>query len=297
MYVYQITNRINNKVYIGITNNYKKRWENHKCNNDPSMAIAKAIKKYGKDNFNFEVLYSNLTIEEAEKLEIELIQEKNSLVPNGYNVSQGGLYFTNLEPLCGAENGRALLTEEEAQYIKDHRNIPMYILYEDFSQKISYEAFKKCYKHQTYTNLIPSVEEYPYNFEFSNQFNSNSKLEYDDIIDLRERYQKGEYWKDVYQLYKDKYTNEMSFWNVYNGKTYRLVMPEVFNEKNRKKHSSMKNSGARNPKAKLTEEDVKTIRYLHSVGASNKELYEKYPQVSTTSIRDIINYKTWKNIS
>lgn len=297
MYVYQITNKINNKVYIGITNNYKKRWENHKCNNDPSMVIAKAIKKYGKDNFNFEVLYSNLTIEEAEKLEIELIQEKNSLVPNGYNVSQGGLYFTNLKPLCGVENGRALLTKEEAQYIKDHRNIPMYILYEKFSQKISYEVFKKCYKHQTYTNLIPSVEEYPYNFEFSNQFNSNSKLEYDDIIDLRERYQKGEYWKDVYQLYKDKYTNEMSFWNTYNGKTYRLVMPEVFNEKNQKKHSSMKNSGARNPRAKLTEEDVKTIRYLHSMGVSNKELYEKYPQVSTTSIRYIINYKTWKNIS
>lgn len=297
MYVYQITNQINNKVYIGITNNYKKRWENHKCNNDPSMVIAKAIKKYGKDNFIFEVLYSNLTVEKAEELEIKLIQEKNSLVPNGYNVSKGGLYFTNLKPLCGAKNGKALLTEEEAQYIKNHRNIPMYVLYEEFSQKISYESFKKCYKHQTYTDLIPAVEEYPYNFEFSNQFNSNSKLEYDDVVDLRERYKKGEYWKDVYQLYKDKYTNEMSFWNIYNGKTYSLIMPEVFNNENKKRHSSMKTSGTRNPKAKLTEEDVKTIRYLHSMGVSNKELYEKYSQVSATSIRDIINYKTWKNIS
>ena len=77
MYVYQITNQVNNKVYIGITNNYKKRWENHKCNNNPSMAIAKAIKKYGKDNFIFEVLYSNLSVEEAEALEIKLIQEKS----------------------------------------------------------------------------------------------------------------------------------------------------------------------------------------------------------------------------
>ncbi len=25
MYVYKITNKINNKIYIGITNNYKKR--------------------------------------------------------------------------------------------------------------------------------------------------------------------------------------------------------------------------------------------------------------------------------
>ena len=30
MYVYKITNNINNKVYIGITNNYKKRWSNEK---------------------------------------------------------------------------------------------------------------------------------------------------------------------------------------------------------------------------------------------------------------------------
>ena len=28
MYVYKITNNINNKIYIGITNNYKKRWSN-----------------------------------------------------------------------------------------------------------------------------------------------------------------------------------------------------------------------------------------------------------------------------
>ena len=29
MYLYRITNKINNKKYIGITNDYKKRWSNH----------------------------------------------------------------------------------------------------------------------------------------------------------------------------------------------------------------------------------------------------------------------------
>lgn len=76
MYLYQITNLINNKLYIGITNNYKKRWNNHKCCNSPNMAIAKAIKKYGVENFKFELLYSGLSIEEADELEKKLIKEK-----------------------------------------------------------------------------------------------------------------------------------------------------------------------------------------------------------------------------
>ena len=70
MYVYKITNKINNKLYIGITNDYKKRWSNHKCCNSPNMVIARAIKKYGVDNFVFEILFSGLSIEEAEEKEI-----------------------------------------------------------------------------------------------------------------------------------------------------------------------------------------------------------------------------------
>lgn len=44
MYIYQITNLINNKIYIGQTNNIAKRWSNHKCCSSPNMVIAKAIK-------------------------------------------------------------------------------------------------------------------------------------------------------------------------------------------------------------------------------------------------------------
>ena len=73
-------------------------------------------------------------------------------------------------------------------------------------------------------------------------------------------------------------------------------MPEVFTEENRKKHASLKRSGTNNSHAKLTVEDVKVIRKLHQEGVSNKELYTLYPQVSTVTIRDIINNKTWKNI-
>ena len=294
MYVYQITNQVNNKQYIGITNNYKKRWENHRCNNDPSMVIAKAIKKYGVNNFKFEVLFSGLSIEEASNKEIELIKEKNTRVPNGYNVAEGGQYVISNRIKQGAENGRALLTEEEAQYIKDHRDQPMYLLYEEFSQKIAYETFKKCYKHQTYKNLIPKVQEYPYNSQFSAQF-AGGKLEYDEIVELRTQYNNGVFWKDAYEKYKERYT-PISFWRMYTGLSYKLIMPEVFTPENKKIHASLAKSGVRNGRAKVKPEDVQFIRKKSEEGLSLSELHILYPQITTTAILDIINYKTWKNI-
>lgn len=294
MYIYQITNLINGKIYIGKTNNPKKRWNNHKCNNDPNMVIARALHKYGTDNFKFEILYKNISIEDIDELEQRTIKEKNSRVPNGYNVAEGGQGGIGVSKY-GVDNSNAHLTQEEAQYILDHRNEPMYLLYELVSDKLSYDQFKKLYHHQTYTNLTTTVSEYPYNREFSSQFTSNN-LEYDEVVELRERYANGEYWRNVYEDYKDKYFDEMTFWNVYYGNRYKLVMPEVFTEENRHHHSSMSKQGALNGRAKLNEDDVRKIRQLWKDGITRKELYEMYPQVNPTTIRGVINNKTWKNL-
>ena len=300
MYLYKITNLINNKMYIGITNNYKKRWSNE-CYNpkDPSkqQMITKKIAQYGKENFKFEVLERNLSIEEAVLKEEKLIKELNTLVPNGYNIDKGGEYHPNCNPQLGEKNGRALLTDEQAQYIKDNRDKPLMILYEEFQDIISYEAFKKCYNGITYKHLTTTTDPYPYNFEFGNQF-TNNPLEYDEIVDLRNRYNNGEFWRDVYEEYKEIYTNEWSFWNVYNGRSYCYIMPEVFTKENKKYHASSSKQGNRNGRSKLTIEDIKKIRYLYNIEhKTRKELYALYPQVTTTSIRDIINNKTWKNIN
>ena len=74
-------------------------------------------------------------------------------------------------------------------------------------------------------------------------------------------------------------------------------MPEVFTEENKKIHSKHSKSGELNGRAKLTKQDVIEIRRLHEEEKlSNQELYKRYSQVSTTSIRNIINYKTWNNL-
>lgn len=290
MYVYKISNNINNKIYIGITNDYQRRWREHKNNHNKNSIIAKAIQKYGENNFTFEILYSGLSIEDANNKEIELIKKYNSLIPNGYNISSGGGVQN------GSENGNAKLTKEQAQYILDHRNQPMYVLYEEFNEIITYATFKKIYHHQAYKDLQTTVVEYPYNTEYSAQFTSGGKLDYHDIISLRQRYANIEYWEEVYKDYKNIYQDKWTFWQIYTGNKFKLVMPEVFSDENKKKHKALGKNGDKNGRAKLTTEDVLEIRKLHTNGISNSEIYKLYPQVTPSSIRGVINGTTWKHL-
>ena len=82
----------NGKVYIGITKNInpKTRWDNG--NGYPNNKyFTNAINKYGWNNFTHEILFENLSKEEACKKEIELIAKYKSNNPEiGYNLSLGG---------------------------------------------------------------------------------------------------------------------------------------------------------------------------------------------------------------
>lgn len=79
------------KVYIGITGqDPETRWRNgygyHK-----GMFFRNAIDKYGWDNILHEILYTDLTKEEAEQKEIELIAKYQSNNREfGYNIANGG---------------------------------------------------------------------------------------------------------------------------------------------------------------------------------------------------------------
>ena len=93
-HLYKITNLVNGKIYIGITNNPKKRWRSHvhyaNKTSDRSQVVSLAICKYGKDNFSFEVICSGERSYISD-LEIAAISSYGSRVPDGYNVDGGGL--------------------------------------------------------------------------------------------------------------------------------------------------------------------------------------------------------------
>ena len=95
--VYMHTNKINNKVYIGITNQKPEvRWCNGNGYRKDQSVFCRAIKKYGWDNFEHIIFAENLTKEEAEVMEMGLIalyktnccRYRNPSY--GYNMTNGG---------------------------------------------------------------------------------------------------------------------------------------------------------------------------------------------------------------
>lgn len=92
--IYIIKNKLNGKVYIGQTiQNPKDRWYRHcaKSNiskNEANMHIKRAILKYGKENFSFEVIETCLK-EQLNEREIYWINYYDSY-NKGYNNTLGG---------------------------------------------------------------------------------------------------------------------------------------------------------------------------------------------------------------
>ena len=80
-----------NKVYIGITKlDVKLRWRNG-TGYQLQPRFYNAIKKYGWDNFSHEIIFRNLTEDEAKLLEQMYIALYESNDPKkGYNISEGG---------------------------------------------------------------------------------------------------------------------------------------------------------------------------------------------------------------
>ena len=89
--VYVHINKINNKKYVGLTSvEPEKRW-NKGNGYHYNKHFFGAIKKYGWDGFEHEVIASHLTKQEAENFEKLLIKQLQCYKPEfGYNNDMGG---------------------------------------------------------------------------------------------------------------------------------------------------------------------------------------------------------------
>jgi group I intron endonuclease len=115
--LYKITNRLNEKIYVGQTIEPTKRWYQHRRDAaSPKYPIHFAINKYGVHNFEFEVIATCLNQDDANFLEENLIKQYNSLAKDGkgYNISLGGMVAPKSEEWKQSmRDWHASLTPEE----------------------------------------------------------------------------------------------------------------------------------------------------------------------------------------
>lgn len=116
--VYMHRNKINKKVYIGITKQKcEDRWRHDGLGYQNQEKFFRAILKYGWDNFEHIILFDGLTAEEAGKKEQELIILYDSY-NNGYNANWGGS-ITNHSPETLEKMRQSMTGKKHTQETKD----------------------------------------------------------------------------------------------------------------------------------------------------------------------------------
>lgn len=73
--IYKVTNKINNKIYIGKTYNLEKRKAQHLYDIDDELPFHAALKKYGINNFEWEIIDYSESDKEIREKEIYWIKK------------------------------------------------------------------------------------------------------------------------------------------------------------------------------------------------------------------------------
>lgn len=219
--VYKIENQINHKVYIGQSIDIHKRWYEHKSAafnpNEPryEAQISYALRKYGLENFKFEVvttltpeLYSREALNELEKYYIALYDSFRY----GYNATPGGEYGVSQK---GEINGHAKMTTDDVFHIRElyAAHVPhgeAYTLYQD---KISWSGFTKIWCGYNWKHVHMDVYTSEHKAFHSSVARTvprdrqkNAKLSSVEVRVIQQRKLAGEGIKTVYQDYKHKIT-------------------------------------------------------------------------------------------
>ncbi|OPJ65743.1 NUMOD3 domain-containing DNA-binding protein [Clostridium chromiireducens] len=156
--VYIHTNKINNKKYCGITNNIQRRWRHNGIAYKPykgklsSRRFWNAICIYSFNNFKHEVLFDDLTFEEACIKEIEIIKNLNLADEKyGYNMNLGGnggiIYKDHPKGMLGKkhtetwriEHSKAMTGENNPFYNKRHEFHPKGMLGKKHTEETRYK--------------------------------------------------------------------------------------------------------------------------------------------------------------
>ncbi|QIW89770.1 homing endonuclease [Bacillus phage Izhevsk] len=128
--IYKVTNLINNKIYIGQTvEELKERQRKHfySCDNnkDANTVFYNSIRKYGKENFKWEIIDTGDSKLELDEKETYWINETNSHISNGqgYNMTSGG---DGCDGFKHSQESIKKMSDFRKELYKNKENCPMY---------------------------------------------------------------------------------------------------------------------------------------------------------------------------
>lgn len=121
--IYKITNIVNNKKYIGQTSKYyiNDRWAEHRWNARIGHEgyLYNAMRKYGEENFVFNVVLHDIPIDKLNYYEEVMIKKFNTFKPHGYNLTKGGGGTRGLIPY-----NKGMKRPEVSKKLKEFYNRP-----------------------------------------------------------------------------------------------------------------------------------------------------------------------------
>lgn len=202
--------------------------------------------------------------------------------------------------------------------IRDHKklynwerenNKKLYQAFIEFGlENFEFEVLEECNSDQlsereeywiAYYNTYPNQ----YNMTPGGQYNAGEshpshKLTKQDVINIRTRYNNRERKQDVYLDYATK-IGHSGFHKIWNGDTWKDIMPEVYTPENKLFHlHNTANKGSQNGRARLTENEVYEIRLRRKNGESSKDVYKDFSnKLSYGSFKNVWFYQNWKSIT
>lgn len=175
-YIYKHTNKLNGKTYVGQTwQDPDRRWRKSGINSYKNQqAFYNALKKYGWDTFESELIVAAFNELDLNYLEEYFINQYNSVVPNGYNLksySEGKETHSELTKSLISEKKKGKPVDSPAWNRTKHSLV----------DGIEYRTCTRCRKSFTLDNFHKYTQYTQTGKEYNNRYNYYCKkcaLEY-----------------------------------------------------------------------------------------------------------------------
>lgn len=221
--IYKITNKINGKSYVGQSTNIFNRWDKHRWQiKSGDKPLYKAFRKYGIENFTFEIL-EQCPKEKLDEREVYWTSFYDTY-KNGYNLTPGGD--------CSSKTQRTVSDNDVINIRKRRLKAePFSSVYKDY-QYINEATFKNIWLGKSYMDIY--VENFDKNHldkvmiqtkRMESAKRQGSQMNEELVLSIRTDKKYGMRRKDAYEKYKQYFVSLSGFDSIWYSKRWKEIQP------------------------------------------------------------------------